>query len=130
MSAPRAVIEHYRNPQNKRAIASPSAQGSVEGRKPGEALTVYLKVEGGKIADASFTNTGDRMDDPGGSMLTSMLRGMSVADVERLSVVDVARRLDSPATPGVAIVAHEALRAALFSLKGLPVPPSGKLICP
>jgi nitrogen fixation NifU-like protein len=129
VGVPRVVIDHYKNPRNKRALDGATASGSVAGRKPGESLTVYLKVEAGRVADASLTNTGDPMEDPGASVLTGLVRGLAVADLERLTVVDVARALESEANPGIAIVAHEALRKAIFALQGRPVPPDGRLIC-
>jgi NifU-like protein involved in Fe-S cluster formation len=129
VGVPRVVIDHYKNPRNKRPLDGATARGSVEGRKPGEELTIYLKVEGGRVADASFTNTGDRMEDPGASALTSLVRGMATGDLERLSVVDVAKALESDSNPGIAIVAHEALRKAIFALQGKPVPSDGQLIC-
>jgi NifU-like protein involved in Fe-S cluster formation/bacterioferritin-associated ferredoxin len=129
VAVPKVVLDHYKNPRNKRAIEGPTARGAIDGRKPEEVLTVYLKVESGTVVDASFTNTGDRMDDPGASALTELVRGKPVADVARLGVDEVARALESPQNPGIGIVAHEALRAALFSLRNEPVPPSGRLIC-
>jgi NifU-like protein involved in Fe-S cluster formation len=92
VGVPRIVVDHYKNPRNKRALDGATAQGTVVGRKPGEQLTVYLKVEGGRVADASFTNTGDRMEDPGASALTGLVRGLGLNDLERLSVSDPAVR--------------------------------------
>jgi NifU-like protein len=129
VAVPRVVLEHYKNPQNKREIANATARGVIVGRKPEELLTVYLRVEGGKIVDASFTNTGDRMEDPGASALTAMIRGKSVEEVSKLETLDVAKMLESPQNPGIAVVAHEALRLALFALKKEPAPPMGELIC-
>lgn len=129
MGAPRLVIEHYKNPRNKRAIADASARGSVEGRKPGEVLTVYLKVAGDTIVDASFTNSGDRMEDPGASALTEVVKGMKVEQAVALDLMTVAEKLESQANPGVAVVAHDALRDALCSLRGEPAPEPGRLIC-
>ncbi|HZU96360.1 MAG TPA: (2Fe-2S)-binding protein [Planctomycetota bacterium] len=128
MSVPKIVLEHYRSPRNKRAIPGGHA-GTVEGREDGKALTVFVRVEGGTIVDASFTNTGDRMDDPGASALTEILRGLTLDEASRLTVVDVASRLESGANPGIAIVAHEALRLALHAARGVAPPPRGRLIC-
>lgn len=129
MAVPRIVLDHYKNPHNKRALPAATAKGSVEGRKPGEALTVYLEVAGDRVVDASFTNTGDRMDDPGASLLTDLAKGKTTAELERLPLEEVAAALESSATPGIAIVAHEALRNALFALRGEPAPAPGRLIC-
>ncbi len=129
MGAPRVVIDHYKNPRNKRPLSSPTATGSVPGRKPGEELVLFLEVQGGTVVDASFTNSGDRMEDPGASMLTTMIQGLPVTEVEKLGLLDVASKLESSANPGVAVVAHEALRNALFALRGEAPPSPGRLIC-
>jgi NifU-like protein len=126
---PRVVIDHYKSPRNKRAIPGAHATGKVEARTQGQELTVFLLVEGAKIKDASFTNTGDRMDDPGASMLTVLLPGLSLEEASRITVQDVAAKLESAQNPGIAIVGHEALRLALLAAKGEPAPRQGRLIC-
>ncbi len=129
MGVPRVVLDHYKNPRNKRAIASPSAKGFIASRKDGEGLTIFLEVKGGRVTDASFVNTADRMDDPGASALTELVKGKTVAEVQRLGVEDVARSLESAASPGIAIVAPAAHRVALFALAGERAPPLGRTIC-
>jgi bacterioferritin-associated ferredoxin len=106
-------------------------KGTVEGRRPEEALTLYLKIEDGRVKDASFTNTGDRQADPSCSVLTTMLIGRTVSDVEALTVEDLASRLESLDNPGAATPGHEVLRAAVAALRGEPNPfeRDGRLIC-
>jgi NifU-like protein len=129
VAVPRVVIEHYKSPRNKREIAAPSARGFIASRKDGAGLAIFLAVANGVVEDASFTNTGDRMEDPGASALTELVRGKTVAEVQRIEVTDVARALESEANPGIAIVAHEALRVALHVLANEPAPPQGRLVC-
>ncbi|MBI3726171.1 iron-sulfur cluster assembly scaffold protein [bacterium] len=129
---PRAHMEHFRNPRNKRPMSDASATGEVEGRRPGETLKLFLKIgEDGRVVDASFTNTGDRQSDASASALTVLVRGLTVPQLEKLDVVDIAQRLDSPDNPGVATPAYEILRSALAQLKGAPSPyqDEGRLIC-
>jgi NifU-like protein len=129
---PRVVLEHFRNPRNKRAMPDATAKGEVEGRRPGEALTFYIRLGAdGRVADASFTNTGDRQSDPSASVLTTLVRGLTVDELEAIDVRDVASRLESPDNPGVATSGFEALQAAIAALRGKPNPflDQGPLVC-
>lgn len=109
-----------------------TARGEVEGRRPGEKLTFFLRVGAdGRVADASFTNTGDRQGDPSASVLTTLVRGLRVEDLEALDVRDVAQRLESADNPGVATSGFEAFQIALAALRGRPSPfaDEGPLVC-
>lgn len=112
-------------------MADATARGEIEGLHEGQTLTLYIKMSPeGRVADASFTNSGDRSADASCSVLTTMIPGKTVAELERIDILDIARRLDSD-TPGVAAPAHDALRAAVAALKGeaSPFAADGRLIC-
>ncbi len=128
---PRVILDHFRRPRNKREIPDATVKGMVEGRRPEEALTLYLKMEDGRVKDASFTNGGDRQSDPSCSVLTTLLPGKTVAELEAITVETLAARLESLDNPGAATPGHELLRAALAALKGEPNPfeKEGRLIC-
>jgi serine/threonine protein kinase/NifU-like protein involved in Fe-S cluster formation/bacterioferritin-associated ferredoxin len=128
---PRLILEHFRNPRNKRSMPDATVAGTVEGRRAGEALTLYLKLEQGRVRDASFTNTGDRQSDPSCSVLTGLVRGKTVPELQAITVEELAARLESIDNPGAATPAHEVLRAALAALRGEPSPfeHEGRLIC-
>lgn len=113
-------------------MADATARGEVEGRRPGEKLTFFLRVgPDGRVADASFTNTGDRQADPSASVLTTLVRGLRKEELETLDVRDVAQRLESADNPGVATSGFEAFQVALAALLGKPSPlaDEGPLVC-
>jgi NifU-like protein len=113
-------------------MSDATGKGEVEGRRPGEKLTFYVRLgQDGRVVDASFTNTGDRQADPSASVLTTMVRGLTVDDLEAIDVRDVAQRLDSADNPGVATSGFEALLAAIAALRGKPNPflHDGPLVC-
>src|SRR5262249_54837638 len=70
-------------------------------------------------------------DDLGCSVLTGMLRGLSVEEARRIGLLDVARALESEATPGIGAPAIEALEDALAALEGRPrlAAEQGRLVC-
>jgi len=128
---PRIILDHFRSPRNKRDMPDATVKGVVEGRRPEERLTLFLKVSEDRVVDASFTNTGDRQADPSCSVLTTLLKGKTLAEVSALTVEELAARLESVDNPGTVTPAHEALRAALSALRGEPSPfeREGRLIC-
>lgn len=129
---PRLILDHFRNPRNKRALPQASARGVVPGNRPGEALTLFLRLgPDGRIAEASFTNTADRQADPSVSLLTTLLPGLTVDEVAAITVEQIAARMESIDNPGAATPAHEALRAVLAALRGEanPFEAEGRLIC-
>jgi nitrogen fixation NifU-like protein len=78
------ILDHNRQPRNRRPIDSP---GHVaEGYNPlcGDRVTVYLDVEGGRVADASFTGKGCAISTAAASMMTEAVRGKTLAEVHAL----------------------------------------------
>jgi NAD(P)H-nitrite reductase large subunit len=60
-----------------------------------------------------------------------MLPGLMAPELEAIAVEVIAERLESGDNPGIAAMAHEALRATLAALRGEPSPfaDEGRLIC-
>ena len=74
-----AVIDHAMNPRNVGSIPSADGLGSVTG-SCGDTMEIWLKVDGGKIADATFWTDGCGTTIACGSMVTEMVKGRSVAE--------------------------------------------------
>ncbi len=132
MPIPRQIFEHFRAPRNKRSMPDATAKGVVESGRDGQTVTLYLRLgPDGRVADASFTNTGDRSSDASLSILTTLLPRRSVAELETIGVRDIARALGALDMPGVAAPAHDVLVATLAALRGEPNPfaEEGRLIC-
>ena len=53
------ILEHNKNPRNFRAIED--ADQEADGNNPlcGDALRVYVKMDGDKVSDAHFTRAGN-----------------------------------------------------------------------
>ena len=77
------ILDHNRRPRNFRAL---DAGRKAEGYNPlcGDRLTVYLRVEDGTIADASFQGSGCAISKASASLMTESVKGKSVADAEAL----------------------------------------------
>lgn len=78
------ILDHKRHPRNFRPMADASRH--AEGHNPlcGDRLTLYLKLEGDRIADVSFEGEGCAISIASASMLTEAVKGKSVAEAETL----------------------------------------------
>ena len=76
------ILDHNRNPKNFRAMQD--ATGSIEGYNPlcGDHYTVYVRVDGDVIADVSFTGAGCAISKASASVMSSVLKGKTLAEAE------------------------------------------------
>ncbi|MCC7137991.1 MAG: SUF system NifU family Fe-S cluster assembly protein [Planctomycetes bacterium] len=78
------ILDHGRRPRNHRALDG--ASGKADGHNPlcGDRVTVFVRVEGGVVADVTFVGTGCAISQASSSLMTEAVRGRSVAEVEAL----------------------------------------------
>jgi len=78
------IVDHNRRPRNFREM--PDADRHADGFNPlcGDRLTVYVKLEGERIADVSFHGSGCAISVASASLLTESVKGKSVPEAERL----------------------------------------------
>lgn len=78
------ILDHNRNPKNFREMADATAK--IEGYNPlcGDHYTVFVRLEGDRIADISFTGAGCAISKASASVMSSVLRGKTREEAERL----------------------------------------------
>jgi len=69
------ILDHNRAPRNFRAMEGESRR--AEGRNPlcGDHLTVWLRIEGDRVADASFVGQGCAISKASASVMTAAVKG-------------------------------------------------------
>jgi nitrogen fixation NifU-like protein len=69
------ILEHNRKPRNFREI--PDADRRIEARNPscGDQLTLWLKMEGDRVADVAFRATGCAISKASASLMTVAVKG-------------------------------------------------------
>lgn len=78
------ILDHNRSPLNYRAMEN--ANRRVEGNNPlcGDRLTVWLRMEDGVIADATFQGLGCAISMASASLMTNAVKGKTRAEAEAL----------------------------------------------
>jgi nitrogen fixation protein NifU and related proteins len=78
------ILEHNRAPKNFRVMAD--ADGKADGYNPmcGDQLTVWLKMDGNRIADVSFDGKGCAISTASASLMTGAVKGKTRAEAEAL----------------------------------------------
>jgi nitrogen fixation NifU-like protein len=78
------ILDHNRNPKNFREMTD--ATGKIEGYNPlcGDHYTVFVRLDGDRIADISFTGAGCAISKASASVMSSVLRGKTREEAERL----------------------------------------------
>jgi nitrogen fixation protein NifU and related proteins len=78
------IFDHNRNPRNFRVMADADRQ--VEGFNPlcGDRLTLFLKMDGDKITDASFQGSGCAISTASVSLMTEIIKGKTETEADAL----------------------------------------------
>lgn len=78
------ILDHNRRPRNFHSIDGASRR--QEGFNPlcGDRLTLYVKLDGDRIADVAFQGSGCAISKASASLMTEALKGKTVADAEAL----------------------------------------------
>lgn len=78
------ILDHSKRPRNFRAMADCTHEADGHNRLCGDKLHIYLKIEDGKIADASFKGMGCAISTASASMMTDALRGKTLEEANQL----------------------------------------------
>lgn len=111
------IIAYYEHPVNKNKMDD--ASGSYSDFNPvcGDKVTVYIKVENGKIEKMTFEGDGCAISMAAASMLTELVEGKSIEEVEAMGPADVIKMLKvdpGPVRIKCATLSLKALQKAVF----------------
>src|SRR5205807_408953 len=78
------VLDHGRRPRNFRALKHPTHLGRGHNPLCGDRITVYLAIDGDRIADVSFEGRGCAISTASSSLMTEVLKGKTLTEANRL----------------------------------------------
>lgn len=78
------ILDHTKRPRNRRALDS--ADRKAEGYNPlcGDHVTIFLKLDGDVVKEATFEGSGCAISTASASMMTEMLKGKTLEEAKGL----------------------------------------------
>ncbi|MDE1761835.1 MAG: SUF system NifU family Fe-S cluster assembly protein [Candidatus Micrarchaeota archaeon] len=123
------LIQYYERPHNKGKISDASVHMHEENVTCGDVITIYLKIEGGKVSDVKFEGDGCAISMASASMVTDFIKGKSIEEVEGMNVGTVMQVIGidpGPARLHCATLSMRAIKGAVFAFEHKPMDASTK----
>jgi nitrogen fixation NifU-like protein len=93
------ITEHWRRPRNRGALEAPDV--AHEGTNPlcGDRVRIELRLDGALIAEARFRGEACMVATASASLLTELVRGLSLAEAAQLPRERILDALQAPLRP-------------------------------
>ena len=117
MAYSQKVIDHYENPRNVGSFDKSDTDigtGMVGAPACGDVMKLQIKVEDGIITDARFKTYGCGSAIASSSLITELVKGMSLDQASSIKNSDIAEELALPPVKiHCSILAEDAIKAAV-----------------
>ncbi|MBU7017520.1 MAG: iron-sulfur cluster assembly scaffold protein [Theionarchaea archaeon] len=109
------LMDHFQNPRNVGIIEDADGIGKLSSDVCGDIMHLYIRVKEGKIADVKYTTFGCAAAVASGSMLTEMVKGLTIEEALKITKKDIADSLDGVPEPKLhcSLLAADCLRLAI-----------------
>jgi len=79
------ILDHYSHPRNKGELPDPDIK--VEGANPlcGDELSIFVKLDGGRVAEVRFVGRGCSISQASASMMTEQIKGKTLDEARALA---------------------------------------------
>lgn len=113
------VMDHFENPRNVGVIPDADGVGQVGNPTCGDIMKIYLKIKDNVIDDIKFKTFGCGAAIATSSMITEMVKGLTIEEALQVGNKQVAEALDGlpPKKTHCSGLAADALQAALEDYK-------------
>jgi len=116
------ILDHYKNPRNSGSLDNPDIQAKDSNPLCGDVIEIQISIDGDKrVADVKFTARGCAISQASASMLTEMIKGKKLDELERISKEDIIRMLGvdlGPVRIKCGLLSLKVLKLGVYSYKG------------
>ncbi|MRH44707.1 SUF system NifU family Fe-S cluster assembly protein [Aquibacillus halophilus] len=81
------IMDHYKNPRNKGALADESLTIDMNNPTCGDRIQIHLQVNNGIVEDAKFEGEGCSISLSSASMMTQAIKGKPVEEALKMSKI-------------------------------------------
>jgi len=78
------ILDHNKRPRNFHAIDTPTRVAKGHNPLCGDRLTLYVRIDGDRIADVGFEGSGCAISKASASLMTEAVKGKTVVEAEAL----------------------------------------------
>jgi nitrogen fixation NifU-like protein len=114
------LIELYKHPHNKGKLNNYVGEAREYSKTCGDDITIYVKIEDGKVKDISFDGNGCVISMSTASKLTDFAKGKSIEELEKMGIKDIFKLIGfevGPARLHCETISLEALQKAIKKAK-------------
>lgn len=115
------IIDHFENPRNVGSFAKDETgvgEGLVGAPACGDLIKLQIKIDDGIITDARFKTYGCGSAIASSSLITEMVKGMTLDQAGEIRNIDIAKELALPPVKiHCSILASDAIAAAIEDYK-------------
>jgi len=117
------ILDHSRHPRNFGQIDDPDITYEDSNPLCGDRVRIDLKVSDGKIADIKFSGRGCAISQASASILTEMVKGHDLSEVQEITAQDMLDELGisiSPARVKCALLGLKVLKSGAYGITEWP----------
>jgi len=109
------MMEHLKHPRNMGEMEKPDGVGEAQNPVCGDTMRLFIKVETGRIIDATFLTFGCGAAIASSSMTTELIKGRTIEEALMISDQVIAKALGGlpPAKGHCSILAEKAIQVAV-----------------
>ncbi len=87
------ILDHFKNPRNYGQVKQARVKMRQSNASCGDVMEMSLKIKKGKVEEVRFQGEGCVISIAAGSMLTEMIKGKKIEEVEKISDKEMIERL-------------------------------------
>ena len=112
------IMDHYANPRNTGSIKNPDVYSKEHNPLCGDVITIYGKIDSGKLTEIKFESKGCAISCASTSILIENSIGKTVKELMKVTATDIYSMLNIPISPArtkCAVLGLKTLQKAISS---------------